>query len=97
LIRAAAVAVAFFVVPVSAQQACGPREAVVERLHVAFQERRRAAGITADGNLLEVFAADTGSWTAVVTRPGGPACIVAAGENWQTEPTETPPRRGDGA
>jgi hypothetical protein len=34
--------------------------------------------------VVEVYASsETGSWTIVVTRPGGPTCLVAAGQSFQ--------------
>ncbi|WP_292658516.1 hypothetical protein [Mesorhizobium sp.] len=33
---------------------------------------------------MEVFVADSGSWTVIVTDVAGRSCIVAAGENWES-------------
>ncbi|MFQ6547360.1 hypothetical protein AADZ90_005340 [Aestuariibius sp. 2305UL40-4] len=61
--------------------ACGPRAQIVEQLEDRYGERRRAAGLTADGLLMELFAAEgTGSWTITLTQPGGPTCLVGAGQ-----------------
>ena len=42
-------------------------------------------GIGASGEALyELFVADTGTWTILVTRPDGTSCIAASGESWMT-------------
>ncbi|NQW10815.1 MAG: hypothetical protein HQ481_13160 [Alphaproteobacteria bacterium] len=75
---------AFFITPVRAQQGppCYAREQVVEHLAERFGEAMTAAGVDARGNLVQVFSAPEGSWTIVVTIPGGPSCIMMAGEGW---------------
>ncbi len=40
-------------------------------------------GLTATGSMLEVLAAEDGSWTIIITQPGGPTCMVAHGGAWQ--------------
>lgn len=64
--------------------ACGDRVAVLADLKKRYQEDRAAAGITQSGGLLEVTAAPSGSWTVLLTLPGEPACVVAAGEEWRS-------------
>ena len=62
---------------------CGERTAVLAHLEQRFSEQRAAFGMTADGRLLEVFAGPTGSWTILVTAPGGPTCLVRSGSDWR--------------
>ncbi len=63
---------------------CGPHAAVVERLAVGFSESRQVMAINGDNGVLEVFASlESGTWTITLTRPGGPTCIVAAGQHYQ--------------
>ncbi len=63
---------------------CAPHAAVVERLAVNYGESRQSIGLGSDNSVVEVFAStETGSWTIVVTRPGGPSCLVAAGQSFQ--------------
>jgi len=38
--------------------------------------------VTQPGQVLELFASSSGSWTMVVTTPNGTSCLIAAGENW---------------
>lgn len=72
--------------PAVAQQVpCAARHEILGRLSEEFAESVVARGLTNDGTLLEVTAtADGRSWTIVLTAPGGSACLVAAGEAWQT-------------
>lgn len=65
---------------------CAPRDMVVERLAGAYGESRQAVGLLSDGNVLEVWASDTGdsTWTIAVTLPNGLTCLVASGGNYQS-------------
>ncbi len=71
--------------PVSAQTGnCADHAQVVERLGERYGESRQTIGLGSDNSVVEVFASmDTGSWTITVTRPGGPTCLVAAGQAYQ--------------
>ena len=66
---------------------CGDRAAIVERLHKEFSEQPFSVGLANSGTLVEVFASKAGTWTILVTQPGGTSCLVAAGDNWQAVPT----------
>jgi hypothetical protein len=58
---------------------------VTRQLQGAYAETPISLGIQSNGNLLQVFAsADTGSWTIVSTTPDGMACVLAAGNNWES-------------
>ena len=64
---------------------CGPHDAIASDLAQRFGESRRAAALSADNTVIEFFANDaTGSWSLTVTTPGGPTCLVAAGEAFVT-------------
>lgn len=71
-------------------QPCGPRHSIVAALEAQYGERLVAQGVTAGGLLLELLVAPpslgnpSGSWTIIVTRPNGSACIGASGEAWST-------------
>ncbi|MDH3264833.1 MAG: hypothetical protein OEM24_12665, partial [Paracoccaceae bacterium] len=63
-----------------AQSNCAQREVVVERLATGYGETRQSIGLAANNAVLEVFASlETGTWTILVTTPGGPTCLVASG------------------
>ena len=78
-----ALAMALFATPSLAQTVCGKRADIVKRLNSGFEEQRRSAGLATDGNLVEVFSSEKGTWTIIFTRPGGPTCLVAVGDHWQ--------------
>ncbi len=58
-----------------AQTSCGPRE--------QYKEDPVGMGLAQPGQVLEVFASSSGSWTMVITLPDGKACMIAAGDNWE--------------
>lgn len=69
--------------PVTAQS-CAPRPAVVERLSESYGESQQAFGIDGGGQVVETFAnLETGSWSVIVTRPGGLSCLVASGQAFE--------------
>ena len=75
--------VALGITPVSAQSSCGPREHLVKLLSDQYKEDPIGIGLAQPGQVLEVFASSNGSWTMVMTRPDGKACLIAAGDNWE--------------
>ena len=83
--RFAAAVTAAFSFPAHAAPPCGPHAEVAAELMERFGEERAGRGITNDGVLLEIYAdPDDGSWTIVMTQPSGLACLVLAGEGWQS-------------
>jgi len=76
-------------VPAAAQQPqCAARTAVLERLSSTYHEEPVSLGVTATGSLLEVLASPEGSWTIIITVPGGPTCLVSSGEGWRGAPVQ---------
>lgn len=63
--------------------ACAPRALILEKLERFFDEHRSSVAVTSDGRLLEVLTSPTGTWSILITTPGGPACLVAAGDGWR--------------
>lgn len=72
----------------SAAPQCGAREAVLDRLSSKYDEHPVSIGVTATGSLLEVLASPEGTWTIIVTVPGGPTCLVSSGEGWHNAPVQ---------
>lgn len=74
-----------FAIPARAQSAnCGPHENIVAYLASKYSEARMSIALDAQQRVLEIFAnIETGSWTAVLTAPGGVSCFVASGESYQ--------------
>ncbi|KEO53868.1 hypothetical protein [Thioclava indica] len=68
-----------------AQEAtCAARDDLVAQLHTRYFETRRAVALAANNSVLEVFAAESGSWTILVTEASGLSCLIASGEAFET-------------
>lgn len=77
-----------------AQQACAPRDVVVTQLEARFGETRQGAGLMPDQTVIEIFAnVTTGTWTIIRALPDGISCLLAAGSDWQDDPTKHPADR----
>lgn len=62
---------------------------LAEKLGEKYHEQPTSAGLTSAGEMLVVWATDTGeTWTISVTAPTGKTCIVSAGNNWQNRPAK---------
>jgi hypothetical protein len=66
-----------------AQQVCGPRSIVVQKLKSELGEKPEAAGLTHSGGVIEILASRDGTWTVIMTAPNGLFCLLAAGEAWE--------------
>ncbi len=66
---------------------CGNRDSIHERLADKFSEAPVVRALSGAGNLVEMLASPGGTWTMIITRPGGPTCIISTGEMWQPLPT----------
>ncbi len=77
--------------PASAQSTklCMPRaDLLMDQLGKQYGEVLTAAGVDANGNFVQVYSSDDkGTWTIAVTIPGGPTCVISAGEGWVREQT----------
>lgn len=77
--------------PVLPQPPCGKHDSIVKMLNDKYKELRIAAAIiTAQSAVIEVFTAESGTWTILVTMPGRPTCIVSAGDDWQDYEKKVP-------
>jgi len=72
---------------------CASRDAIVERLSLQFGEEPIRVAVTSTGDLLEVLASPEGTWTIIITRAGGPTCLMSAGEGWRGAPGGSPEER----
>ena len=93
LTAALVIASAVFSYPVLAAHGsalCGDRASLVAELAERYAEKRAAMGMTGKGMMLEILASPDGAtWSLIITDPNGVACIVEAGEGWQTpQPVE---------
>ncbi len=85
LIAIVAALVTFGAAPASAQSMCGDRAKMIGYLDKDFREARSGIGIASNGAVVELYTAKTGTWTMLVTRPGGPTCVMGSGENWERQ------------
>ena len=71
--------------PAAAQSACGDHAAIVERLADHWGESRRSMGLAANNSMIEIYVSEeTGTWTITATTPGGPTCLIASGDAFQS-------------
>ena len=62
---------------------CGKHEAIIESFATKYNEAPVSMGLASDGSLLQVLASPDGeTWTVLLIRPPGIACIMAVGVNW---------------
>ena len=66
----------------AAQNLCAPRTDLVKRLWDRWQEAQVSLAMINDGRLLEIFASEAGSWTAIISDPNGRSCVASAGQEW---------------
>ena len=80
-------ATAFFsVAQAQTRSPCAERDAVVQRLKDKYGETLQSRGLHQSNALMELYASEsTGTWTILVTRPNGMACLIAAGEMWERQ------------
>lgn len=78
--------------PAYAQNNCAPREVVLEMLTQKYGESRQSIGMMGGANVMEMWAnMETGSWSAVITRPDGIACVAASGQSFERLDEELEP------
>lgn len=79
--------------PVMAQAQCGDYTAVNAELASRYGETVQVAAVTSDNRLMEIYASESGSWTAVLTNPlNNQACIAAAGQGFEYTNLAFPPQ-----
>lgn len=72
----------------TAQSVCLKAEDVEEQLGKRFKENQSAVAIDSKGALVHLYTnAKKATWTIVLTKPGGPSCIVASGTDWTDLPS----------
>lgn len=70
---------------------CMPTEEAYAMLADQFGESPVAAGLTADGFVIELWASsETGTWTLFTTRPNGTSCALGDGQGIVLQLPEPP-------
>lgn len=71
--------------------ACADYITMVAELEAKYGEVRRDVGRTSATTVLEVYVnQETRTWTIIQRNVSGIACVVAAGDSWQSEITAKP-------
>lgn len=70
---------------------CADRGKIVERLESGYGERFVGGGLRNAQSIYEIWMNyETGTWTILMTRPDGTACVMAAGTNWREQLPDAP-------
>ena len=80
----AAIIVCTTLFPSVAQTQCAPVADALTNLAERYGETVRIRALMAGGNVLLITAAPGGGWTAIEVKPGGEACMIGAGEAFET-------------
>ena len=83
LAAGATLAVSF---PAHGQALCGDRDSITKSLESQYSEKPVSVGLTQNGGVFELFVSPAGTWTILVTVPGGKSCYLASGEGWENLP-----------
>ena len=71
------------VAPITARL-CAERGMLLRQLATKYEENPTAIGLTSAGGVMELLTSNNGrTWTLIVSRPDGTACLFAAGEDWE--------------
>ncbi|SFJ75958.1 hypothetical protein [Jannaschia pohangensis] len=62
---------------------CAAREVVIGRLADDYGEVFQGGGLQGANAMFEIWVADGGTWTLLLTDSMGLSCIIAAGTDWQ--------------
>jgi hypothetical protein len=69
---------------------CGDAKKVLEGLHQRYSEKPAFSGVLQSGDPFTLTVGPSGGWTFLVARREGQMCVVAAGNQWQVVPSQTP-------
>jgi len=71
-----------------AAHTCLPRQQIVKYAEKLFGEHLQFSGVDQNGGMVQLFAADSGTWTLAITLPNtGITCFVAGGQGWAVDRT----------
>lgn len=83
LILAAVVALGLVWGGAALAQSCGERGAILRALEAQYREQLAVVALSKRGTVMEIAVSPTGSWTVLLTIPGGVTCLVDSGEGFQ--------------
>ncbi|MGH6960810.1 MAG: hypothetical protein ACREE7_10020 [Dongiaceae bacterium] len=73
-----------------AQTICGRHSDILAEFAETYSEVPGAVGLTDRGALIDVLVSPSGSWTMLLTTPGGPSCVIGTGQAWQVRQAAAP-------
>lgn len=95
-LMATAFAASTFLYPgIAASQAtlaCAKRVDIVAFLGDHLSEKLSAAGKLDPNTIVEIYAADSGNWTLMITDVSGRSCIILSGDTWESIPALPGPK-----
>ncbi|WP_047463599.1 hypothetical protein [Rhizobium rhizogenes] len=95
LIGTAVLATAILLPNIAAAQAtlaCAKRAEIVAFLDGNYAEKPSAIGQLDAKTIVEIFAAESGSWTMMITDVSGRSCVILTGQNWDSIPVLRGPK-----
>lgn len=72
----------YIATPAKSQEACAPKDQIDKRMWVQFGESPIGIGITQNGWIYITNNPQTGSFTVILRRPDGTACLMTGGTGW---------------
>lgn len=64
---------------------CTARDNMISWLETKYAEKQFALGLISQAAVMEVFVAEKGTWTIIITDLTGTSCIIAAGDAWTSD------------
>ncbi|HEV7306943.1 hypothetical protein [Ensifer sp.] len=71
---------------------CADRSEVIAFLAGQYREKPAATAQINAQAIMEIYAADNGSWTLIVTDVNGRSCVILAGKSWEALPALPVPK-----
>jgi hypothetical protein len=73
--------------PASAQSICASKKDFLDALAAKYGEAEIMNGTASDGTtaLMVLANPETGTWSIMIVRPGGFICMLASGDDYQTQ------------
>ncbi|MBD9371316.1 hypothetical protein IB238_01510 [Rhizobium sp. ARZ01] len=63
---------------------CANQSDLRSYLEEAYAEKLAAVGVVNEQTIMEIYVADTGTFTVALTNPAGISCLVLSGQGWQS-------------
>ncbi|AYG65357.1 MULTISPECIES: hypothetical protein [unclassified Rhizobium] len=75
-----------------AKLVCAQRVDIVAFLGDHLSEKLSAVGKLDPNTIVEIYAAESGSWTLLISDASGRSCIILSGDNWESIPALPEPK-----